>query len=381
MVVTEDKQFLANGGGIIGSVYADKIVLGGSAIVSGVARDCAATNRSPSLLDFSVLSTARSTAEIQRGGRLVEVRGASATSLENPLKIFSTPPRSRPLEGSTVGGLRFNGPMTEGLAKADTPAGLLTFARSERATADLAEARQLQAAVAWAAMHSVDSLADAAHLWERSYGDTGVPVAGPGAPLVAEFSVAEFAAAVGLSTTPAAATSGGGRAALPPPRVWARSPAGTCRRGRPAASPAPPSPDPAGRAFVDGHVAHVAHRIGPGPAGPAHRGGHRPVHAEEAERRRRAASDGRRFDVDTRDPSLAGDRAGLGRARPRRRPLDLDAAVAAGAEQLKALGSTDSLDVRRAAAAGELARRQQTLDLNLNGRRGQCTTRLARWAC
>ena len=56
MVVTEDKQFLANGGGIIGSVYADKIVLGGSAIVSGVARDCAATNPSPSLLDFSVLS-------------------------------------------------------------------------------------------------------------------------------------------------------------------------------------------------------------------------------------------------------------------------------------------------------------------------------------
>ena len=44
--------------------------------------------------------------------------------------------------------------------------------------------------------------------------------------------------------------------------------------------------------------------------------------------------------------------------------LDLDAAVTAGAEQLKALGSTDSLDVRRAAAVGELARHQQTLDLN-----------------
>ena len=32
------------------------------------------------------------------------------------------------------------------------------------------------------------------------FGDTAVPIAGPGAPLVAEFSVAEFAAAVGMTT-------------------------------------------------------------------------------------------------------------------------------------------------------------------------------------
>ena len=82
---------------------------------------------------------------------------------------------------------------------ADTPAGVLAAVRSaSAAAADAAEARQLQAAVAWAAMHSADSLADAATVWDRDYGDTGIPVAGPGAPLVAEFSVAEFAAAVGL---------------------------------------------------------------------------------------------------------------------------------------------------------------------------------------
>jgi hypothetical protein len=56
MVVTDGKQFLANGGGIIGSVYADNIVLGGAAAVSGAARDCAAYNPSPSLLGFTVLS-------------------------------------------------------------------------------------------------------------------------------------------------------------------------------------------------------------------------------------------------------------------------------------------------------------------------------------
>ncbi len=57
----------------------------------------------------------------------------------------------------------------------------------------------LQAAVAWAAMHSVDSIDDAATIVGR-YGDTGMPVAGEGAPLVAEFAITEFAAAIGVST-------------------------------------------------------------------------------------------------------------------------------------------------------------------------------------
>ena len=43
--------------------------------------------------------------------------------------------------------------------------------------------------------------------------------------------------------------------------------------------------------------------------------------------------------------------------------LDLDAAVAQGAEALRALGSTESLDVRRSLAAGQLARNQLALDL------------------
>ena len=43
--------------------------------------------------------------------------------------------------------------------------------------------------------------------------------------------------------------------------------------------------------------------------------------------------------------------------------LDLEQAVAGLAAQLKDLGSTDSLNVRRAAAVGELARHQLALDL------------------
>ena len=49
-------------------------------------------------------------------------------------------------------------------------------------------------------MHSVDSIEDAATICEGRYGDTGMPVAGEGAPLVAEFAITEFAAAIGVST-------------------------------------------------------------------------------------------------------------------------------------------------------------------------------------
>ena len=43
--------------------------------------------------------------------------------------------------------------------------------------------------------------------------------------------------------------------------------------------------------------------------------------------------------------------------------LDLEHAIRAGAHQLGALGNTESLDVRRSIAAGDLARRQLALDL------------------
>ena len=81
---------------------------------------------------------------------------------------------------------------------------MLAFARERRAVADRAEAELLQAAVVWAEQHPAESLEAAEVLRTSGYaggfGDTAVPLAGPGAPLVAEFSIAEFAAAVGLST-------------------------------------------------------------------------------------------------------------------------------------------------------------------------------------
>src|SRR5919112_457328 len=85
-------------------------------------------------------------------------------------------------------------------SRPETPAGVLAAARARRAEADRAEADLLQLAVEWAVMHPAESIEEAETIRLRGFGDTGIPVAGPGAPLVAEFSIAEFAAAVGLPT-------------------------------------------------------------------------------------------------------------------------------------------------------------------------------------
>ena len=64
----------------------------------------------------------------------------------------------------------------------DTAAAVLQHARDRRRVADAAEADLLQDAVTWADLHPAESIGDAVR-----FGDTPVPVAGAGAPLVAEF--------------------------------------------------------------------------------------------------------------------------------------------------------------------------------------------------
>jgi hypothetical protein len=256
--------------------------------------------------------------------------------------------------------------MAEPSSERDNPAGVLSFARDQRAAADRAEALQLRAAVEWAAMHSVDSISEAATLRVEGYGDTGLAVAGPGAPLVAEFSVAEFAAAVGMTTDAGRAYLGeavelGHRL----PRLWHRVRSGDLpawKARRIARATIALSRDAA--LYVDAMVAPVAHKIGPYQLDRLIEEAIARLMPEEAEKRRKQAADGRHFDLHTRDTSLNGTAAVSGEL-DLADALDLDAAVSAGAEQLKALGSEDSLDVRPATAVGELARRQQTLDLNL----------------
>ena len=88
---------------------------------------------------------------------------------------------------------------------------------------------------------------------------------GEGCPEVAEFAVVEFAAALGRSTesgrrylSHAVEGSTGSGAA------GAGSRPGSCRRGGWGSSPnAPCVSHPEAAAFVDTHVAPVAHKIGP----------------------------------------------------------------------------------------------------------------------
>src|ERR1700754_3839673 len=77
----------------------------------------------------------------------------------------------------------------------DTPDGVLAYARDRRRASWLAEADQMQAAAAWAAMHSGDSV-----VAEADWMDSAIPIAGAGAPEVSELAVAEWAAALGRST-------------------------------------------------------------------------------------------------------------------------------------------------------------------------------------
>ena len=90
---------------------------------------------------------------------------------------------------------------------------------------------------------------------------------------------------------------------------------------------------------------------------------------EGAEKERLAAADGRRFDVHTREATHHGTVHVEG-VLDLADALDLDTAIRQGAEELATLGSTESLDVRRSMAAGELARRQLAFDLRAEAGEG-----------
>src|SRR3954447_3632152 len=82
-----------------------------------------------------------------------------------------------------------------------------------------------------------------------------------------------------------------------------------------------------------------------------------------AEQRDRAAEQ-RYFSIDHDQVSFAGTTRVHGEL-DLADALDLEDAVRAGAEQLKALGNEESLDVRRSLAVGMLARGQEALELGV----------------
>ena len=248
----------------------------------------------------------------------------------------------------------------------DTASGVLAFAREQRAAADRAERRLLEAAVQWAVIHPAETLDDAETFRLRSGGESGVPLAGPGAPLVAEFSVAEFAAAVGIGTEAGKYYLGHAlelRYRLP--KLWARVVSGDLAawKARQVAHETighSLSMEAAG--FVDTHVAPVAHRIRPTQLARLVDEAIGRFMPDLAEQRRRDAADGRHFTIDHDHVSFAGTSFVSGEL-DLADALDLDDAIRSIAGDLADLGCEEPLAVRRSLAAGELARRQLALDL------------------
>ncbi|WP_167288673.1 HNH endonuclease signature motif containing protein [Nocardioides seonyuensis] len=195
------------------------------------------------------------------------------------------------------------------------------------------------------------------------------PSPDPGTPLVAEFCCAELGAVLGVSTTAAKRLIGNAlelRHRLP--RLWAavqsgQVPAWRARLVAEATAHASPALSMEAAGWIDAQVAAVAGKVG------------------AAQLDRLVTEAITRFQLDTTDPD---DERSPGETRHLTiekdivsrcgtiavnasldliDALDLDHTLSHHAATLKTLGSTESLDARRATALGHLARTQTSMDL------------------
>ncbi len=257
-----------------------------------------------------------------------------------------------------------------------TASELLALARDRKAAEDQAAAELLEVAARWADLHPPESIHAAAAFTVPGC-EHEEPIAGPGCPLVAEFCIAELGTTLAISTTAAKKLIGHAlelRHRLP--RLWAqvhagRVPAWRARLVAEATIHTAPALTVEAARWVDSQVSAVAGRVG------------------AAQLDRLVAETIKRFELATPDPA-ADPEDGYLFVDPRHvtvnkddvhyagtlhveadldlaDALDLDRAIAQGAATLKALGSAESLDARRAAALGDLARTQTALDLFRQG--------------
>lgn len=247
--------------------------------------------------------------------------------------------------------------MTSRTTIAEAP--VITRARAALELKLQAAALELATAAEWAESNTALFEGDVAFGEE-----TGLPLAGPGAPLVAEFAVVQYATVLGL-------TQHSGRALIGDalelkhrlPRCWARVqqlevPAWKARRL--AERTRLLSPEAA--AFVDAQLAPFLHGLGWAQqertlSEAIER--FMPGHAEEL---REQAAEGRHVDV-LHDGGNYEGVSTIMAVVDTPDAVDFDAAISARAAERLRLGSDESLDVRRAKALGELARDDLALDL------------------
>jgi hypothetical protein len=282
------------------------------------------------------------------------------------------------LDRPSVGGCCLAFPMTTTAALEPATAGqVLRAARAARRTADAAEAEQVRLAVEWALMHPADSIHQQATYVMRGFGDSDLALAGPGAPTVAEFCIAEFASVVGLSTEAGKHFVGEAlELCYRLPRHWQRVMAGDLPAWKArivARETIHLSPEAA--SYVDAHLAPTSHKLRPSQLDRTVAEAIARFMPDHAARIAEQAADQRHVTVHDQQVSFAGTmhvEAELDIPDA----LDLQAALRTRAAELEALGSTDPLDVRRAHALGDLARTQ--LALGLTGAEDTAPTRVAR---
>src|SRR4051794_18200385 len=242
----------------------------------------------------------------------------------------------------------------------DDPAAVLAYARAEKQAEDQAARNVMRAAARWAALHSADSLVGPVDEWHEH----ALPLGGEGCPEVAEFAVVEFAAALGKTTAAGRLyLSKAVEARYRLTRCWKRLEAGQLPAWKLGIiAEQTMSLPPAGAAFVDQHVASVAHKIGLAQLQRLIVEAIARFDPDRAEAERQAAAETRHLDVDLDQVSTTGTvhiEGDLDLADG----IDFNTAIAADAHQQLLAGSRESLDVRRSIAAGNLARHQLTLDL------------------
>ncbi|UMG92153.1 HNH endonuclease [Nocardioides sp. TF02-7] len=240
---------------------------------------------------------------------------------------------------------------------------LLDLVAEDRAVLAARELALVQRIAHWANLNTISSAEGAATLTERGL-DTGLPVAGEGAPLISDFAIIELAPILGRSLDSARSYVGCVvELSHRLPQIWAKVGEGV-GAGVEGAADRRPDPTPQPRSG----------RVRRPPSRPVRRG--LLVGADRPPRRR---SD---HPVPARPrrsppPARGGDATIRHRPRPRRHrgcgavdgvldladALDLERAVSGKARELASLGDEDSLDVRRSKAVGEIARDQLTLDL------------------
>ena len=256
-----------------------------------------------------------------------------------------------------------------------TPRDLLTRARAAQATVRQGEADLLRCVLQWAIVHPSDDGTTRAEDAAAFVDAAGVePIAGDGCPGVAAFAVAELGSELGLPT-PATKRLVGHALELAHrlPRTWRRVLGGEvdpwrARRVAEATIHAHPRLTPEAAAWVDAQIAPFIDRVGPAQLDRLVASAVERFHLADTvpgEDHEDAAEQ-----VDTAlhvtfgdvgpDPSATVE---LAATLTLADGLDLQHALQSGAAELKGLGSTASLDARRARALGHLARLQTSLDL------------------